>query len=811
MAGIPVIQNITKLFRTQEKLFADEVVDFVDKEYRRRQIERKPWELQWRLNIEFLNGNQYLDINPSSLTIEEVPKLFWYQEREVFNQIAPIVETRVSRLTQSEPILKVRPASSSDRDLSAARVESMLLQSTWFDQNMDQTYANMVSWMEVSGTVFLKTVWNKDKGRIISTGPVPKDQDSDLTGENPAQADAMDTYKTPEEADFVFGGNENIDYITMREGDIDTVVVPAHELFPDTCWNDGFGKCRSVIHARAYHVEEIENMWGVRVDPEYVDVITLQAASTGLGGLGYGYGSFRTGITKLKDHAVVKEYYEKPTRKFPQGRLIVIANKELLFVGKLPYKIGEDQDYDFPFIRTVSIHHPGCFWGKSVIERLIPLQRRYNALRNRKAEWLNLVAIGQWYEPEGSLADDEDLNNAPGNRIRYRPTGNGMLKPEPVVFPSLPASFDEEINTLMNEFTQISAISELSRMSEAPPGVKSGVALSIAQSQDDTRVSSISARIANAIVALGQVWIRLYRQYVNEPRTIRLVGDQYDVEVMDWMTSDLRSDDVIIENSASLAETPAQRRAMVFNLMAAGMFNDPNTGRMTPESRMKVFQLLEFGNWEQTADDDNMLQKQRSRRENKMILQLQPPQVMDFDDHMVHIKEHNHQRMQPDYDQLLKIPMVGQMIDMVMRQHIAMHMQAMIEGMQAQMPLVAQQPELPAGGSGQGQQQPSPDNQQPQPMSAGPSNQPSQNDLSQIAQNQSSLQNQIQAQGQPQDMMPTDTAGINLANARQQARTQFQNQQVVNPGAPAPAAMSGAAPGIMGNRFPITDQIMGRL
>ena len=88
---------------------------------------------------------------------------------------------------------------------------------------------------------------------------------------------------------------------------------------------------------------------------------------------------------QVKNYAIVKEYYERPCRRYPQGRYIVVANKKTLYVGTLPYKIGNDGEFDFPFVKIVSIYSTGCFWGKSVVERCIPIQRRYNALRNRKA------------------------------------------------------------------------------------------------------------------------------------------------------------------------------------------------------------------------------------------------------------------------------------------------------------------------------------------------------------------------------------------------------------------------------------------
>lgn len=96
---------------TEKPQFDDEIAKFVEDEYQQRREARLPFELQWRLNTEFINGNQYLDIEAASASIQEIPKLTWHQEREVFNQIAPIHETRVAQLSRTAPLLKVRPAS----------------------------------------------------------------------------------------------------------------------------------------------------------------------------------------------------------------------------------------------------------------------------------------------------------------------------------------------------------------------------------------------------------------------------------------------------------------------------------------------------------------------------------------------------------------------------------------------------------------------------------------------------------------------------------------------------------------------------
>lgn len=650
--------------KSPEMQYNSEIATEINNEFKRRQQERKPWELQERLNIEFLNGNQYLDIDASSMTIRDIPKMYDHQEREVFNQIATIYETRNARLIRQKPIMKVRPASKDDADISAAKVSSSLMVSSWHDQGMDDAYGLMIPWMELSGTVFLKPIWNTKKGRVIGKRLVP-DYSSKETK-------PLENEIRTEEQDQQLGKDMMLEII--REGDCDTCVVPANEIYPDSPWRNGVNQCRSIIHARAYHIDEIEEMWEVRVESENVDIITLQQTPGGSGGLGYTSSGFRGGVSSVKDHAILKEYYERPCRRYPEGRFIVVAGDTTLHVGPMPYMIGDHEMPEIPLIRFCSIDRPGCFWGKSIIERCIPVQRRYNALRNRVAEYLNMVAIGQWYDPEGCLDDDSELNNAPNNIIHYRPI-NGM-KPEPVQFPNLPPQFQTELQTLLAEFTSISGVSELSRFSEAPSGVKSGVALGIANDQDDTRLATTAGHIANGVILLGKYWLRLYRQFVQESRILRSVGISHDVEVAEWYVSQLRSDDVIIENSSALAESPSQRRQMVFDLLGTGIFNRPETNPFTEEGKQKIFQLLEFGHWETAGEDMEVLQKQRAKRENAQIIggELQEvPMIQDFDDDNIHIDQHNRMRMSAEWEAALLTP-IGPMLNMIMLKHQEQHL-----------------------------------------------------------------------------------------------------------------------------------------
>ena len=87
-----------------EELLADVFADFYKRQEERRSLER-----QWELDLEYLQGNQYCEITPRG-EVEEEEKYFYWQNRGVFNHIAPIIDSRIARLTRVRPILSVRAA-----------------------------------------------------------------------------------------------------------------------------------------------------------------------------------------------------------------------------------------------------------------------------------------------------------------------------------------------------------------------------------------------------------------------------------------------------------------------------------------------------------------------------------------------------------------------------------------------------------------------------------------------------------------------------------------------------------------------------
>ena len=75
--------------------------------------------------MNYLMGNQYCEIASDGDVREEEEDYYW-QRRNVYNHIAPIVETRIAKLSRVRPVMSVRAAGSEEADIKTARISSGL-------------------------------------------------------------------------------------------------------------------------------------------------------------------------------------------------------------------------------------------------------------------------------------------------------------------------------------------------------------------------------------------------------------------------------------------------------------------------------------------------------------------------------------------------------------------------------------------------------------------------------------------------------------------------------------------------------------
>ena len=146
--------------------FYEEIVKEVEKDFENRRKERLRLERQWELNMKFLIGDQYCDLGLNYDLIGSNGEFFW-QKRDVYNHIAPIVETRIAKFAAISPVLSVRPKSDDDSAVKGADLAEKLLSSVMEKNGVIKTVKRVTEWSETCGTGFYKVLWN-DKGCLMN-------------------------------------------------------------------------------------------------------------------------------------------------------------------------------------------------------------------------------------------------------------------------------------------------------------------------------------------------------------------------------------------------------------------------------------------------------------------------------------------------------------------------------------------------------------------------------------------------------------------------------------------------------------------
>ena len=500
----------------------------VEEDFQRRRAERRSVESGWLLNINFFSGNQYCDVSPFG-GVEEEDKRFYWQSRRVFNHIAPTVDSRLAKLERMKPELKVRAFSDEDGDIKAAQLATGILKYAQQRIGLQDSISRALMWSETCGSVFYKVLWNEKGGRQVA-----------VDGEN----------------------------APVYEGEVQVSVVPPFEIFPDRLDVEDFDGVQSVIHAQTVSAEYVFERFGVAIKGKPIEGIGEY--SEPLAGKlpamrGYNTAKFDNGVILL-------ERYTKPSGEYHDGRLEIVADGKLLYVGPLPYKNGERGERVFPFVKQDCLRLPGAFFASSVIDRLIPVQRAYNAVRNRKHEFLNRLSMGVLTVEDGSVDTDElsEEGLIPGKVLVYRQGGKA---PEMLDCGNIPSEFKDEEEWLEKEFSLISGVSDLSQNS-TPLRVTSATGLQLLLSQDDSRLSATVVSIERAVKEIGKQILRLYRQFAGTARLMTLTGENKKTQAYYFNASKLDVNDIQFESNE--ASTPEEKRSVLLKLYEAGLLSDEN-------------------------------------------------------------------------------------------------------------------------------------------------------------------------------------------------------------------------------------------
>ena len=589
--------------RDGKTLFKDDIIHNILEELERRRGERSALERQWTLNANFLVGNQYCEVNPYRGDIEQLRPVWEWLNRETFNNIAPLIETRIANLKKINYMMKVKPATNELEDYAKADISTGILQYTQKASDFESKKDTMIYWNELCGNCFWLSWWDSNKGDKYAVETVVDVDDKGMT-------------RKSERAYY--------------QGDLDYGLITPYEVFPESIFKQGVENQRSVILEQVKSVDDIYDLYDINVEGSDIETFELTPVASG-GGQGYENTVISIGHRTAENAEKVITYFERPSKHRPDGLMaIIVGDEHLVYYGALPYS-------KIPIIQVVCHEVAGQFFGKSTIENLIPLQREYNRCINSIHEYIGRLPIGSFLVEEGSIdiEEYEEHGLECGALLVYR---NGTNPPVPIPNGQLPSEVMQERYNLKNDMEYVAGVSQLMVSGNAPQSNMSGTAISNLMEIDNTRLSLTGSHIRNSIRKLAVQWLEIYKKYATTRRVVNYVGLNDIGKALIWSSEDINSYDVdyVTENELLMSEEMQKQRFFeAFNL---GLFTD-NTGRIPERVKNQALEFMKIGNYSELLSL-NTLQIQAAQRENALFEQGVVPKVSEFDEHEIHIEEH---------------------------------------------------------------------------------------------------------------------------------------------------------------------------
>ena len=655
----------------------------------------------WDESIRFFYGDQHIEYNVATSRFQSVTvtRNNDFIPRSITNFIFPVVRTVVSQLTKNRPQANVRPNSSDPRDVAAAKVADLSLDAKWEELREEEKQQEKAYWGVITGTSFKKIYWDETAGKVMR---IPKYKDTPSIDQTTNQPVIDETTNKPvinKEPELDATGQQVVDDIPV--GDVNTSIIPPFNIaLPLNCrspldmdwimeysiqkleWiKEQYSKNGDGYTGKAEEVQEEKDLSTI-LQLEY-RLRTLVGRKTG----GH-YSTGSSGYIDIKNAAVLKEFYGKPNRKFPKGRMIIVANGKTLYSGDSPYYIEGFEDSWNPYVEWRFELVPGRAWGKGLVDELVPIQRRINAIDSLIILNRKTMAVPQWLLPDGCGVPNGYINGRPGLNIPYRPVGANGAKPEKVEPSQLPQSVFQEKNDGVEALKRLGMTNEVLEGIN-PSGVKT--AYQLEQLQE------------NAIAAYGATFQRWEKSFEREEtKKLLLIANRYkearpefnkklkkinkDITSIDidmFIGSDLRDNvEVRVEVGSSIPRSRAGENALLREMVQGqivDVVNDPvNKKELLTRMGIKGFDYktspdIKRAEWENSIIEFGNPQD--------LIVDETGTSVLELDDDMLHIFIHSGRMKDPNV-----MPEVRKRYQLHIEEHLQHQAAGMNAAAQTQMP-----------------------------------------------------------------------------------------------------------------------------
>lgn len=528
----------------------DKLVEYVEKSFKMASEGRIELEREWLKAYAYRMGVQWFAWRPNLNRFQTlIDPDDEYRNYVTVNYIRPLITKLKVRATMTRPDAGVKPLTDGPQDVAAAAEARDLI--AHYDLKFARQYQTL-QWVDaalVLSSAFLKIAW--DPKATAHTAYLPRTED-----------------------EMAMGGGRPLIVKDAEIGDIVETVVPAFEVYPDPYARSWAG-CPWLIHAKYYPLTYFQEQFN-EPEPGYPKGRgwAVKGERPGVSSEGGWWewrldqitGNNRSARQGKAPEACLLEMWERPTPKYPNGRLIRVANGKLLTSPSNVDWPCEKRD-SFPFVDLGFQEAFGTLWAMNAVDGLLDPQRQINKCYSRVQDRIDTDNVAVVCKKGVEIAADDFTSDRLYRKVYWDGDVPPRMDPTPApavdMYLALIAAYKRE----MEDFVGMHDPSN----GDVPPGVTAGTAIELLQQSDHTQLAEFVANIENAQKRRAEWEIAYAAEKFNEPRLIAISqngpekatgnarafrslrnGGQYRVEV--------------VEGSA-MPKTPAARRQEWMDLL----------------------------------------------------------------------------------------------------------------------------------------------------------------------------------------------------------------------------------------------------
>lgn len=552
----------------------------------------------WKELIEWEDGNQFGIWDDTARAV--VPVKFEVREKRiVINLMKPLNETLEGKIDFNHKIVGT-PNSGEMKDIRGAQVSTKLIDYNDAINDVEELYEDAKYDLLRPGISCIKWYWDKAH------------------------------YATLQKSDQPNG-------VRGATGEVIGEIVSIFNIRPDPTAKTR-KKCQWIVEVKEVTKEELKRVYKVKDDwfeDKAVSKKTKKAGTETKAALINKYKGMHEELSEKDKDAetyIVKEFWDRPSSLYPDGRFIVTSEGDVLDARKNP-----SPDGDLPYFFFVYKKKGNSFWPRGPLHYIQGIQREFNRMISIQSEhiesWRPKMSVGKGAVKRAGAFTVDSFEMVEVDYSRGEPKAIHMPELSPQV--TLYRDFLEGAVASVSNVHEVSYARLPQYASRAPASL-----YSMMLEQENIKLTPMVKRINKTLREMAMFRLKLMDKHYTAKRMVKVVGQHKEATIEYFDRTDLSQNyDVRLEIGVSLHQSPTIQTQLLIQLWREGI--------LTEQDRVKVLRTINLGTAEHEIRRD-MADTERALRENQSFIddtyeakrQDRGVTVYWNDDHELHLDYH---------------------------------------------------------------------------------------------------------------------------------------------------------------------------